>query len=543
LNTNGKSEGNMDKEFLLNKIKEITNCSGSEKEAAFQFLIKNILNKIKHSQAARIAGLGIFQLKNEPLLREERKGIPTSLSSIKTLIYAPFYDDNEKQFSNLFLNIDLSNYDFQEYDQVDNAFNLGFGKPTIPLNGQDLNKFLKKIKDYKIKPSFEETISELIDGAEVLDDFNIFSDYIEKSFLGNQINETEEEAIKSLLSEEVNPESDVETTNNIEPVKTEADLNEGANIGLLNEEKEKPLEEKIEEIEITNESIEKLFSDEELEKVFVEEPEIKEQPEPENLSSEVQAEEMIDIIGEDKNVELEVHATEKSEEDPKRKTMFDKLEDMLTKPDAENLIEEIVNDEESDDPIDKQVKSVAENVNGQKTAISKLAFYKSVIFWFAIVFIIVLAASLYLFVPEYFNFKPENQKKAIAKKEISKVEKPDVIIDSVKTTSDLINQKSPAIIEEKPFQEKNLYRAPLKDIKISNQIFFDGKIYTVQVSSWLNKSIAENEVKKLRSKGFDAFIYEIYVPAKGSTWSRVRIGDFSSSAEAEKFLINNQLKE
>jgi len=326
-------------------------------------------------------------------------------------------------------------------------------------------------------------------------------------------------------------------------VKTEADLNEGFNIGLLNEEKEKPLEEKIEEIEITNESIEKLFSDEELEKVFVEEPEIKEQPEPENLSSEVQAEEMIDIIGEDKNVELEVHATEKSEEDPKRKTMFDKLEDMLTKPDAENLIEEIVNDEESDDPIDKQVKSVAENVNGQKTAISKLAFYKSVIFWFAIVFIIVLAASLYLFVPEYFNFKPENQKKAIAKKEISKVEKPDVIIDSVKTTSDLINQKSPAIIEEKPFQEKNLYRAPLKDIKISNQIFFDGKIYTVQVSSWLNKSIAENEVKKLRSKGFDAFIYEIYVPAKGSTWSRVRIGDFSSSAEAEKFLINNQLKE
>ncbi len=76
---------------------------------------------------------------------------------------------------------------------------------------------------------------------------------------------------------------------------------------------------------------------------------------------------------------------------------------------------------------------------------------------------------------------------------------------------------------------------------ITNRIYFDGERYMVQSSSWKSKTIAEREVSKLRKRGFDAFIYKVYIPAKGSTWNRVRIGYFNSRNEAEEFLKKNKI--
>ena len=70
-------------------------------------------------------------------------------------------------------------------------------------------------------------------------------------------------------------------------------------------------------------------------------------------------------------------------------------------------------------------------------------------------------------------------------------------------------------------------------------IYFDGKSYNFQVSSWRNQVKAEQEVQRLRRKGYDAFVVEVYLPQKGGTWFRVRIGDFKSEKEAEQFLTNN----
>ena len=64
-------------------------------------------------------------------------------------------------------------------------------------------------------------------------------------------------------------------------------------------------------------------------------------------------------------------------------------------------------------------------------------------------------------------------------------------------------------------------------------IFTDGSKYCFQVSSWKQKAKAESEVKRLKAKGFDAFITQAYLPSKGGTWYRVRIGYFSSIEETE----------
>ena len=102
----------------------------------------------------------------------------------------------------------------------------------------------------------------------------------------------------------------------------------------------------------------------------------------------------------------------------------------------------------------------------------------------------------------------------------------------------------PPIVEKKVVKtnsESDIYREIKNDKTISKRIYFDGTQYMVQASSWKTKSVAEREVRKLRKRGFDAFIYKVYIPSKGDTWNRVRIGYFNSIKEAEEFLKNNKI--
>ncbi len=66
-------------------------------------------------------------------------------------------------------------------------------------------------------------------------------------------------------------------------------------------------------------------------------------------------------------------------------------------------------------------------------------------------------------------------------------------------------------------------------------IFTDGKLYLFQVSAWQSKPDAENAVRKLKNRGHNAFITEAYIPQKGGTWYRVRIGYFNSYNEARNY--------
>jgi cell division septation protein DedD len=57
--------------------------------------------------------------------------------------------------------------------------------------------------------------------------------------------------------------------------------------------------------------------------------------------------------------------------------------------------------------------------------------------------------------------------------------------------------------------------------------------YSVQTASYQDRAMAEDEVKRLKNRGFAAFIVSSEMPGKG-VWHRVRIGSFSIKAGAEK---------
>jgi cell division septation protein DedD len=85
----------------------------------------------------------------------------------------------------------------------------------------------------------------------------------------------------------------------------------------------------------------------------------------------------------------------------------------------------------------------------------------------------------------------------------------------------------------------DLYRTLETDTRVGKTVYFDGKNYNYQVSSWRNKAKAEQEVKRLRGLGLSAFLTEAFLPQKGGTWYRVRVGNFKSREEAEQNSIKN----
>jgi cell division septation protein DedD len=108
----------------------------------------------------------------------------------------------------------------------------------------------------------------------------------------------------------------------------------------------------------------------------------------------------------------------------------------------------------------------------------------------------------------------------------------------VKITKPAVHEtKSPENIAS---QKNDVYKKIQNDVRVSNMIFSDGKTFNFQHSSWRRKDLAEHEVTRLRDLGFNAFLIEAFLPEKGGTWYRVRIGSFKSEQEAALFMSKNK---
>jgi cell division protein FtsN len=66
--------------------------------------------------------------------------------------------------------------------------------------------------------------------------------------------------------------------------------------------------------------------------------------------------------------------------------------------------------------------------------------------------------------------------------------------------------------------------------------------YTVQTASYQEKEMAEDEVRRLKQRGYAAFIFSSQLPGKG-IWYRVRLGSFSNRDAAEKLRKTIHAKE
>lgn len=88
--------------------------------------------------------------------------------------------------------------------------------------------------------------------------------------------------------------------------------------------------------------------------------------------------------------------------------------------------------------------------------------------------------------------------------------------------SDTMNQVKPPqkIAESKPSS-------------LAVEVTEDGQ-FTVQISAWRSSINAKREVERFQRAGYNAFVERADIPSKGGLWYRVRVGQFSTRAEAER---------
>jgi SPOR domain len=79
---------------------------------------------------------------------------------------------------------------------------------------------------------------------------------------------------------------------------------------------------------------------------------------------------------------------------------------------------------------------------------------------------------------------------------------------------------------------------PGKYKEFSNYIFKDGETYFIQVSSWKYLDRAIDHANQLRKEGYGASVERV-TSHNGNTYYRVRLGNFSSLDEANKFVQTN----
>ncbi len=96
--------------------------------------------------------------------------------------------------------------------------------------------------------------------------------------------------------------------------------------------------------------------------------------------------------------------------------------------------------------------------------------------------------------------------------------------------------RSPLIVREQPLvTEVPLEKKEPPPTEGSPTVVVDENgTFTVQISAWRSSAKAEYEAERFRNAGYAAYVQRVYLPTRGGVWYRVRIGQFSVKAEAER---------
>ena len=578
----------MNKEELKNKIAEILNVSTSERDLAFEMMLKKLSEILNFDEAINIPEVGIFSLKKEPLLREER-GETAGISSKKNLVFLPDKKDSAAASKSMYLSFNLDNpsKDYLEFDE--NVFSISVGKPVVSATGIQSGTSNDDNPE-RMLATLEEKVQKLVANTEKISDYDIWNEFTSKG--KNNENEdiiendtaAADEDLKQMVSESVENEVMAE----LEPEHESNNQHEvNADSELLNENAAEVPSEKNDSEILEDEN--KLVDGSIKEEVIPEE----EQSNAEDSESDDKKDEDINWDwGDELKEELEADTEKTIDESAETK---EEVSQGITNPENEGnksseLFESVDNandtteEEEKVESEDDTDVSSNDNLRGTKTVEyspedfekeqpkeskidlikKKLGFGKT--FWILVaVFVFIGIAGIYFLfftggsesadikhdvVPDtliHKRLKPtennsieKNTADNISKSKSEKIKEDSVLQKSGISKPEEIAQTKEKKAETKPVVNGSLYRSFPNEKQVSNLIFLQNGVYSVQVSSRRNKFRAEQYVKKLRNIGYEAFIVKTYLSQLKSTWYRVRIGFFKSEKEAMNFRIKNK---
>jgi cell division protein FtsN/nucleoid DNA-binding protein len=569
----------MNKEILVNTVSKLLGVSSSEKEFAFQIFLEKTADVLGKDEAIKYPGLGFFYFKETP---EDKD------AAVESLLYVPIRDGSEILEENFFLSFDVkrkSRNNSMDFDP--SVFSLSIDKATIPFERDKERN--TDISYHLLKKTIEERVEELISSASHIENFKILDTLFTENSVKEEFVPAEEKEIfdaprDSSYEEMIFSRMNFDEAGDI-PQFEKSELEDMPETIPLPEAEQSIIGPDIVETvpfkEGSNETPQPDLSDFD----FIDMKDKKEDKEDidwawaekgeeESREEEKRAEKEISPAVEEpvKTEVPEIITTASAEpaDDP-----FAELQKTI---DQELIINEIpkenkISNETRDEAPAIQKESTIENgeqkmtENKENTPIEENNPYseddsnqkRNIILICAMVIIVLVAVYIIFF--NGFGLI----KKSAATPQQAKTEQPQnqpgETKDSLAAAADNTQKasgfqpatkeavksdvKTPAKADEKyqklkESSESTLLREMKNDNKVGSNIFTDGTKFYVQVSSWKNIAKAEQEAKKLKAKGQDAFIVKAYIEQFKGTWYRVRVGSFKTKAEAEAFSSKNR---
>lgn len=475
----------MRREELAKKIADSIGVSGVGYEFIFKTFLDILTGELKDNEAIKFLDLGVFQLKKEPVPREERKMLPEGVFQKRVIVFSPISDSTQEKSGAAFLSFDVDDFEPSAEEYSEDVFELGINKPLIPL---------KKSGEEGSSIAIVSRLTEFIKNGMMIGDFNIWDDLVSPS------HKESKEVVESSVIEEAEEKEEVAEEISDEDIfgklameiaedKTEADgelldeIGEEINIGEEEEEFEPYTGSAFDESEA-------VFLPEQDEEENVGMDTLDDMFDEENLLEEFEEEDEVPIIEEEAEVE--------------KKDLFDQLENYLDEDDndidvSEAGEEESVEDSAEETDEEETSEEVAEEENEltdseEEDTISEEKWYKKklvIISAASALGAIIIIAALFLFTggdDETVKAKVDSANNNVPKK-----------TEAVPAKSD--SEKVVVFEEEtRPPKPTGLYRESPSDKEITNRIFFDGNYYSVQMSSWRNSGIAEKEVARFKKR-------------------------------------------
>jgi len=562
----------MNNEILESKIAELVNAPEGESALAFSIFKEKVTKLLTIGEALQIENLGVFQLKEQLSHSDGTKSIDPNAKNL-TLLFSPDTGHDTQDY--LFLNIELDNKEKDESEFDENVFQLGVGKQLATIESSD-----SVSSENSNRQSLESNISVLLEKAEMMKDYDLWEDYLKTKettdiLSNNDLKEDDEMKSRSdekvdltnmenLLDEDFVPMAEDEILEDyiegtdfihddaINNLTEEINIDENTQEKLIDEDLEEDDEDVILESEKTLENADNIIDQID-----------------ENIEQDV---ELGNLIEDDQEANFEENAGDIIDHQESSLKIQVELPSDGDKPDEKIDSEDLPKDnseqnEKQDIPgISSEIPKFRDDVEVQYRYGNRR---KSPIIYFLIAAFIVVGSIgiYYLFFqnPTWLYDQHEVEvtlSQQHAKSTDEKENQSDIIDDTkLKTSPDNIDSESLTPSENIVTEKLNMESQEVPDKKNNNEIkekaaepskssitknddieekevakniYHDGFVYNIQVSSWQQRVIAEREVGKLMKRGLPAFLIKAFIPKFNSTWHRVRIGPYNSLKEAKE---------
>jgi len=564
----------MNKEFLIEKVSKLLGVSASEKDFAFQIFLEKTGDVLEKGEALKYPSLGFFYVKENDSGRDEQT---------ESLVYIPLQKEPSSFEEKFFLSFEIKKKNKNPEDFDPSVFSLSIDKSTLPFEKDSLRA--ADISYHLLKKTIEERVEDLISSSVHLENFKILDSFFtennaEEEYVLKDEKENYEISLppsyEEMIFSRMNLEENKEDTDAAEPEIPEESSVDGFDFDVMRkalkeEEMENSFvlepEKELEEFTILKEDVQYLspkknkdeidwFWSEEIkeedeekeEKKDIAEPlDIKISQEDENISADVipvVPEE--DLFGElEKTLIVEIEPPETNEIKAKNNSITDdsaiQQEIIIVKK------EPVMAEEKEDTPIEEE-NTLQEDENSRKRNILLIGSLA-----------VILLAAIYIIFFNGFGImskggavpksKPEQAQNSVPAQKDSVKVTDKTSVSSVPVNTIKPGEKEKALNAKPKTEDKyqkvkessagSLLREISNENKVAGNIFTDGSKFYVQVSSWKNLIKAEQETKRLKAKGLDAFIVKAYIEQFKGTWYRVRVGSFKTKEEAETFSRKN----